>query len=238
LTEYRLLEEFRGLFEGKKYVHRSSTLGDFVAMHLFEDLVALNRSRKLTRAVASKTRVLNAQNRLKGIEARRGDGTFGELVPGETPLTDAGYKVSRGPVATVEIGVEVKIVAKAMIKQSDRVIGDFQKQVLEFQRRSGSSPPLCVALVGINYAEQTTSYEGERSYPTDGRKNRHPCQEAPEARRRIISKVGPVYDEMLVLAYRGTNVPPYPFEWLDYDATRQEYGALLTRISREYDKRF
>jgi hypothetical protein len=32
LTEYRLLKEFRGLFDGTKYEHRRSNLGDFVAI--------------------------------------------------------------------------------------------------------------------------------------------------------------------------------------------------------------
>jgi hypothetical protein len=35
VPEYRLLTEFRRLFEGKKYVHRASTMGDFVAMHFY-----------------------------------------------------------------------------------------------------------------------------------------------------------------------------------------------------------
>jgi hypothetical protein len=29
------------------------------------------------------------------------------------------------------------------------------------------SNPICVGLVGINYAESYTSYEGERPWPTD-----------------------------------------------------------------------
>src|SRR5437660_12674265 len=36
-----------------------------------------------------------------------GDGTFGEIIPGETSITDSGYIVARGPIATVEIGIEV-----------------------------------------------------------------------------------------------------------------------------------
>ena len=124
MVEYRLLKEFRGLFEDKKYQHRRSNLGDFVAMHLYEDLVAVNKSDRYLISVCDMSRVLNVQNRRKGIEARRGDGTFGELIVGETPQVDPGYKVARGPVATVEIGVEVKILAKAMIKQIDRVKSD------------------------------------------------------------------------------------------------------------------
>jgi hypothetical protein len=52
------------------------------------------------------------------------------------------------------------------------------------------------------------------------------------------SKSAPVYDEFLVLRYRAMNEPPYPFEWVDYQDTVQEYGRILTRISRNYDQRF
>jgi hypothetical protein len=113
-------------------------------MHLYEDLVAINRSTKLIDAVISRRdRVLNVQNKRRGVAARRGDGTFGEIIPGETPIIDSGYLVARGPIATVEIGVEVKVLAKAMIKQIDRVINDLRNQVVQFKRGGGS--PLCVA---------------------------------------------------------------------------------------------
>ena len=58
-------------------------------------------------------------------------------------LTDAGYLVARGPIATVEIGIEVKILAKAMIKQIDRVINDLRNQVVQFKRGGGN--PICIA---------------------------------------------------------------------------------------------
>src|SRR5260370_26653280 len=86
--EYRLLTEFRRLFEGKVYKHRSSNQGDFVAMHLYEDLININRSPKLKDATINrKDRVLNVQNRRRGVSARRGDGTFGQLIPAETTIT-------------------------------------------------------------------------------------------------------------------------------------------------------
>lgn len=182
MTEYRLLKEFRGLFENTKYEHRRSNLGVFVAMHLYEDLIGINRSERYVLSVETMSRVLNVQNKRKGIDARRGDGTFGELIVGEQPLVDPGYKVARGPVATVEIGVEVKILAKAMIKQIDRVKSDLAHQVQHFKHRAGSSHPICLGIVGINYALVTTSYEGERIYRTDGGKFKHPVQEAEQAR--------------------------------------------------------
>ena len=52
-------------------------------------------------------------------------------------IADEGFSVARGPVATIEIGVETKILAKAMIKQIDRVIGDLIRQTEEFKRRGG-----------------------------------------------------------------------------------------------------
>lgn len=82
--EYRLPREFRRLFEGKIYKHRDSSQGDFVAMHLYEDLIAIDRSPKLIEAaIDRKDRVLNVQNKRRGVAARRGDGSFGELIPGE-----------------------------------------------------------------------------------------------------------------------------------------------------------
>ncbi|MCG8348838.1 MAG: hypothetical protein MI924_13790 [Chloroflexales bacterium] len=165
---YRLLTEFENLFRGCVYRHRNSILGDFGAMHLYEDLAMLNKSIKLSQRVSSRDWVLNTANKRQGVQARRGDGTFGEIVPGEKAIADPGYQVACGKVATVEIGVEVKILAKAMIKQIDRVIGDLQKQVNEFKRGDGSSTPLCVGIVGVNYANTYTSFEGTRSFATDG----------------------------------------------------------------------
>lgn len=207
-------------------------------MQLYEDLTVLNRSKKYQFGVTTWERVLNVQNRRKGIQARRGAGSFGELIPGETPIVDPGYLVARGPVATIEIGVEVKILAKAMIKQIDRVAWDLKKQVAEFKHKSRDCEPICVGIVGINSAEVTTGYEGDRSYRTDGTKHKHPFQEAPEARRRLLLHAAPAYDEFLVLRYKATNEPPYPFEWVDYTDTTQEYGSIFTRISRTYEKRF
>ena len=236
MTEYRLLTEFRGLFEGKKYEHRRSNLGDFVAMHIYEDLLTINKSKRYIISVSNMSSVLNVK-KARGRDARRGDGTFGELIVGEEPKLDPGYKVARGPVATVEIGVEVKILAKAMIKQIDRVKSDLTHQVQHFRRKAGSSRPICVAIIGINFAEVTTSYEGERSYRTDGGKYKHPIQEAEQASNRLAG-VAENYDEFLILRYRAQNVPPYSFDWVSQRETELNYGAALIRISNEYEKRF
>jgi hypothetical protein len=236
--EYRLLTEFRRLFEGKQYKHRASNQGDFVAMHLYEDLISINRSPKFIDAVIERRdRVLNAQNKRRGVAARRGDATFGELIPGETALVYPDYQVGRGPIATVEIGVEVKILAKAMIKQIDRVINDLRNQVVQFKRGGGN--PICVAVIGVNQAESAVGYEGDRPFPTTGTGGfLHPFQEAPEAERRLRSEAEPEFDEFLALRFKATNAPPYPFEWVNFRETALDYAAALSRICARYQQRF
>jgi hypothetical protein len=207
-------------------------------MHLYEDLIEVNRSAKLCEAVLErKDRVLNVQNRRRGVEARRGDATFGEIIPREAPIFDDGYLVGRGPIATVEIGIEVKILAKAMIKQIDRVINDLRNQVVQFNR--GGGKPICVAIVGINHAQSVVGYEGDRPFPTTGKAGfLHPCQEAPEAERRLRAEAAREFDEFLVLRFEATNAPPFPFEWVDLNGTRLDYAAALARIGATYQQRF
>jgi hypothetical protein len=235
-ADFALLRTFHLLFEGKRYLHRNSSLGDLVACQLYEDLAALGRSDRFLQRVRNRERVVNTANVPVGKKMRRGDGTFGEIVPTAVAMNADGYVVARGQVATLEIGTETKILAKAMIKQIDRVIGDLQRQAQEFKRIGGN--PICVAVVGINQAPSCTSYEGDRLWPTDGRKHKHPAQEAQETERRIIERVKPLFDELQILRFRATNVEPYPFEWVDLEATAGEYSSLLVRVSREYDRRF
>ena len=233
---YLLLDRVKGLFEGVRYRHRDSSLGDSVAWRLPEDLYLLNRSEKFTSRVDAKQRVLNLQNRLRGVKARRGDGTFGEIVPHAVTVDVPGFVVARGQIATVEIGTEVKILAKAMIKQIDRVMNDLQNQVREFRTAGGN--PISVGIVGINQADHYLSYEGDVQWPTGVKGNKHPIQEAAEAEKRLLAKVAPVFDEFIILRFRVWNEPPYRFEWLDERQTQLDYGAVLTRIIRKYDVRF
>jgi hypothetical protein len=234
--EFRLLSKFRALFDGHVYLHRKSNQGDFVAMQLYEDLVTIDRSSKLIGGIERHLKVLNAQNRAHGIKARRGDGTFGEIVPGETPLIDPGFAVARGTIATVEIGVEVKILAKAMIKQIDRVITDLVNQAEQFRKHGDD--PICVGIVGINYADKYVSWEKDRSYPTTGRNGYlHPIQEAAEADKRLRNLAAPSFNEFIILPYKASNEPPYPFEWTDLGATTKDYASVLTRISSGYQRR-
>lgn len=206
-------------------------------MHLYEDLMAVGRSAKFVAAVEHGDRVVNTQNLRRGVKARRGDGTFGEIIPGEKAIVDSGYAVGRGPIATVEIGVEVKILAKAMIKQIDRVINDLRNQVTQFKR--GGGKPICVAVVGINHASYCVGYEGNRAFPTTGHSGYlHPIQEAVEAEKRLRQEAAPAFDEFLVLRYRATNEAPYPFEWVKYEETRLDYAAVLARIGSQYQQKF
>jgi hypothetical protein len=230
------LRVFRNIFEGRPYFHRDSSLGDRVASYLYEDLCALHKSTKFLDRVTTRSRVLNAQNLTVGVPRRRGDGTFGERVPVATAIEDEGFAVARGPVATIEIGVETKILAKAMVKQIDRVVGDLIRQTEEFKRKGGN--PICVGIVGVNFAPQYTSYEGDRAFPTDGKKYKHPAQEAEDAISRLLLRASPSFDEFLILRFEASNTPPHPFSWHDENQTLLEYSALLTRLSREYDRRF
>ena len=235
-TDFSLLRTFRGLFEGTRYKHRDSSLGDFVASQLYEDLVALNKSAALVRRVQAHECVVNLANKTVGKPSRRGDGTFGELVPTVIAVTEKGLHVARGEIANIQVGAETKILAKAMIKQIDRVIGDLVRQVEEFRKVGGN--PICVGFVGVNCAESYTSYEGERPWPTDGKKYKHPIQEAAAAEARLRDKALPSFDEFLFLRFRAANIPPYLFEWTDYERTAKEYAALLLRVCRLYDERF
>jgi len=233
---YLLLERFRSLFEGVRYRHRDSSLGDSVAWRLPEDLYALHRSAKFNSRVDEKERVLNVQNQLRGISARRGDGTFGEIVPFVTAVTVPGFIVGRGPLATVEIGTEVKILANSMIKQIDRVINDLTNQVRQFASAGGT--PISVGIVGINQSDHYVSYEGERAWRTGVEGKKHPIQEAGEAEKRLLDRAAPLFDEFMILRFRAWNESPYRFEWVSEEQTKLDYGAVLTRIIRKYDVRF
>jgi hypothetical protein len=66
----------------------------------------------------------------------------------------------------------------------------------------------------------------------------HPAQEAIEAERRLREGAAQDFDEFLVLRFKATNEPPYPFNWVDYKGIRLDYAAALSRISARYQQRF
>jgi hypothetical protein len=203
-------------------------------MHLFEDLHAIDRSARYQQRVESGLSVLNTLNTRHGIRARRGDGTFGEIVPGVDAIRVPGFVVGRGPTATIEIGIEVKILAKAMIKQIDRVVTDLGKQVSHFKSKGGT--PITVGIAAINWAEHYCSIEGDRPWPTDGKKYKHPIQEAVEAERHLRERAAPEFDEFIFLHFVATNEEPFAFAWRDEKRTAMDYGAALARISARYEK--
>lgn len=234
---YRLLNAFEETFRGVRYRHRNSTIGDQIAVHLYEDIYDFQRSPKFNARVDSADCVVNLANTRRGVPARRGDGTFGQRVPNVDVIQEPGFNVRRAQLATIEIGIEVKILFKAMIKQIDRVGSDLRGQAAHFKH--GGDTPITLAIVGVNFADHCTSYEGpDRPYPTDGKKNKHPIQEAESAIQRLKQLTAPHFDHFLFLRFRATNVEPYDFEWIDADETKADYGAVLTRITRDYEKQF
>lgn len=233
---YRLLSRFEETFKNGPYRHRDSSLGNKIANFLYDDLYDTHRSGIFDSRVDTHTRVLNRTARSPGIHARRGDGSFGEIVPNAVAMVVPGFVVASGPTATTEIGAEVKILAKAMIKQIDRVITDLRNQAQQFEKKN--TRVVKVALVGVNHADHCTSYERERIYRTDGTDNPHPVDEADDAKRRLLADAEPAFDEFLILEYRATNEPPYPFEWVSLRRMEAEYGSALVRILRLYEARF
>jgi hypothetical protein len=242
-TGYRLLDAFLRTFAARRYSHRDPNVGDRLSAELYEDLYARARARdaqsKLVRRVDERSRVLNATNYQTGVRARRGDGTFGEIVYGEEPKRMEGYAIARAPTSVVEIGVESKIISAAQSRQFNRVASDLTDQIAHFNSRNSSHRAITIALIAVNEADAYCSYEGERPTPTTGRgKTKHPAQEAPRTLLRIAGEIRPKFDETIVLRYRATNVEPYPFEWTELDMTRRRYSDVLTNLCVAYEARF
>lgn len=235
MTDFRLLTKFESTFTDGPYKHRNSQLGNRIADYLFDDLYELDPSSKLRADVDAERCVLNPKGISPGLRARRGDGSFGPIVPGHKARVFTGHVIRTAQTAEVDIGSEVKILAKSMIKQLDRVESDLCGQARHFKTKSPDA--ITVGLVGINVANYYVSYEGDRSYPTGVKDHPHPAEEAPEAERRLTTAVEPCYDEFLVLAFRATNVSPYPFEWVNRTRTADGYAAALRRILRAYARR-
>jgi hypothetical protein len=170
------------------------------------------------------------------VRHRRGDGTLGVIIPGEEAIWDSGFAVPRARIATIQIGAEVKVVSKAMQRQVDRVDSDLRHQVQQF--KLSNRQVISVAIVGVNHAAVYRSLEATREYVSTGRdRHLHPEQEAPGAIRRLEG-VRTEFDEFLILKFRATNMPPFPFEWIDETETRRDYTSALVRISSAYETRF
>lgn len=237
---YKLLDRFESLFVNTVYNHRKPHQGDRVALELYEDLADLGRSGLLAQRIEQRSHVVNTINRITGKRSRRGDGTFGELVPSEQPILVDHYAVARGPIATLEIGVECKIISVAQARQVDRVINDLRGQVKAF--RNDDSRCLTVALVGVNRADQYSSVEGANKPPSEHRITRttglgstlHPAQEADRTIGTLRQRAADAFDEFLIFEFLATNEEPFPFTWSDRRTVEREYSAALTRIARSY----
>jgi hypothetical protein len=243
-VSFRLIEKFKNTFHGRVYNHRVSTLGDDIALELYEDILELDRSLLLSRRIAAQTHVVNTSNRTFGKRSRRGDGTFGELVPTETPIVVPGYRVARGPTATLEIGAECKIISVAQGRQVDRVISDLNDQLNSF-RTSGRNA-VSFAVVGVNRAPAYRSIEGAKLSPEQWRITRttgkgstkHPAQEADKTIAELRSRVAARFDEFLIFEFVATNEEPFEFAWVDEQNVNRLYAAAITRVAREYKQRF
>jgi hypothetical protein len=232
VEELNLLRAFAEVFRGQKYNHRVSNTGDMIASYLYEDLLGLSDSKKFVQTVEARIGVVNTGNQVKGKKGRRGDGTFGRIVPGVMASMIPGYAVARGPVANLEIGAEVKIVATKMTAQIDRVTTDLNNQANVF--RSLNSNCITVGIAGVNHAPEYVGYEGSRAFVA----KRAPAKEAVEIVRRLDRDVRSSYDEFLILPYIATNKEPFPFAWVGERDIAQEYASLLVRVSDLYDRRF
>lgn len=239
-SRYRALTFFRRLFEGRRYLHRASTHGDHLALEVFEDLFELQRSRKFDAATSQRVKGVSPKNVRLGVRARRADGLFGDLIPAKFK-TFEGFAIARGPIATIDIGIETKVLHKSMKKQiSDRIQGlekqaDYMSAGSDRRQRGN---PISVAVIGINHADYTVGYEGDRSYRTDGSSRQpHPITEAAEIERRIDHELRPVFDEIIVLRYVARNEEPFAFAWHHANRVEDEYAAALIRILAEFDAR-
>lgn len=231
---FRLLDGFRQIFEGQAYRHRSSTHGDRLARLVYEDLYTLGRSALLKKRIDDIDCVVNITNRVTGIKVRRGDGTFGESLPTVPGVKEPGFLVGIGPTANVQIGIEVKIIATAMIKQIDRVITSLRDQALQFKSRNPSA--ITMAIIGVNHAARYSSYEGDRVFVAEG--SRSPEAEAAKAIQRLDAGAQLDYDEFIVLPFQATNSEPFPFDWMNFVSTENLYSAALIRTLRLYEARF
>jgi hypothetical protein len=209
-----------------------STTGDRIAAFLYDDLVELAQSEKLVSRVRSGSEVVNTRNRITGRDGRRGDGTFGQLVPGAVARSGDDYGVKRGPVAALRIGAEMKILATKQIAQIDRVMNDLRNQAEIFRRTNRAA--LAVGIVGVNFASSYVSYEGRRAF----RAKYPPGRDAPEIVARLERFVRSAYDELLIFRFCATNERPFPFDWIDEDEAVMTYNSALVRLSSEYDARF
>jgi hypothetical protein len=231
--KFRLLETFRRTFAGTVYKHRNSTLGNKIGRQLFEDVLLHDVSTLYRDHVAQGSGVVNIGGRIHTPRAiRRNDSVFG-IPPAGVLLKPPpeGFAIREGPVAEPRIGCEVKIIAKSQQKQIDRVISDLENFALRMRSLSANS--INVAVVGVNEESDYVGHEGERAF-----KHRLRGQEPLTTMTRLRGQLLGSYDELLVLPFKATNQPPYPFAWTNATRVELDYGAALTRVGDLYQRRF
>lgn len=231
--KFRLLEAFRTTFAGTVYKHRDSTLGNKIGRQLFEDLLALQVSIGYKEHAQQGAGLVNIGGKIHTPRAiRRNDSVFGKPPAGVTiTLPRPGFMVAEGPVADPRVGCEVKILAKSQQKQIDRVINDLEG----FALRMNSLTRECinVAVVGVNEESDYVGHEGERTFKHRLR-DEEPGIIVAKLRERLLDR----YNELLVVRFKATNQPPYPFTWVDAQRVEIDYGAALTRVGNLYQSRF
>jgi hypothetical protein len=231
--KFRLLEAFRRTFAGTLYKHRNSTLGNKIGRELFEDLLALLVSARYTEHVERGAGVVNSGGRIHSPRAiRRNDSIFGKPPAGVSLQARKGsLSIPEGPVAEPRLGCEVKIIAKSQQKQIDRVISDLEN--FSLRMKSLSRKCINVAIVGVNQESDYVGYEGERAFRHTLR-DQEPVGVMAKLKEQLLGR----YDELLILRFKATNQPPYPFAWVDAHRVELDYGSALTRVGGLYQRRF
>lgn len=232
---FKLLAAFEALFQGTVYKHRSSILGNLVAMRLYEDLYEHGNSSSLNQCVDDGKCVVNVAGSTRGVDVRRGDGTFGAIVPSSTATPAEGFTVLQGMVALTHIGAEFKIIATAHLKQIDRVLTDLTGSAATLKEKSAQA--ITVGFAAVNYSERWTGMEGTRSFPVE-RTPKRALEASEETSRRLLQVARPAFDEFVLLKFKATNQEPLPFSWMNAKGTAADYGAAVVRIADLYEKRF
>jgi hypothetical protein len=88
-------------------------------------------------------------------------------------------------------------------------------------------------VVGVNYESNYVGWEGDRPY-----RHKLTTNEPEIVSARLAEALLDPYDELLVVRFRATNQPPYPFTWAQPKDISLDYGAALTRVGELYQSRF
>lgn len=249
---YRVLDVFANLFHGRIYNPRSSTQNNAICQAFFEDVYSLGRSKTFVLRCDQGTHVVNARSEVHGISVRHGDGTFGERVPSAEPKRISRFAVPEGALSTLEIAIEVKVLSVALRKNQGNRLAELSHQLDAFKRAArvdNQRPLITIALVFLNAAERFAAIEGHQSSLkggpparitiADGITRKSPAQEAATTEAFFVREMQQIgYRYPLILKYRATNEPPYPFAWADQARTVADYSNVLTNVCLDYENLF